>query len=505
MPKAEAYGELDLGSAGPAGTDAPLPEVPDLVLPTRARPAPAAKPPPPVAREAATAATSQPGATPDERALPAGPSFDDGLDMFGDGAPIALDLASVPPGPSAPAPEPVQAPSPRPAAPAPAGDARQPLGAPAPQPSALLQSEDGGRAAAVALAEHGPAPSAWWKAPLYAYRVTMRRMELRRALATCRADLEKAQAAADDGLVAIAGRGRAAASRVDAHAKLVGAVQSADAALRERDSALAAATDAHQRQVAAINERIAAIEVELTAARVEERSHADVLAKAEAVEAKLKRAEIELRNAAVRADASSARKPSRDARQAESEQSLADASLGLRAALERDARQADLQQAAPAVTDATQRLATARRKLAAVEQRILAAKNERAACEDQFRRRGAAHGAEVAKAQQRVRTAMVALGRAIVNDPTNFGANWTEARKDIRALDKATAVRDDDVLLHVMALDAHDQKAVQTGVAIAVALLGLLLALAIVPIILGSTSSAKTRPATPPAGAEAPE
>ena len=393
---------------------------------------------------------------------------------------------------------------PQPRSPPPRGAAEPPAAPPA-APSALLQSEDGGRAEAERLADHGPVPSAWWKAPLYAYRVTMRRMEVRRALEVCRSDLEKARAAADDALVVIAGRGRAAASRVEACAKLIGAIRSAETALRERDSALAAATDAHNRQVAAIDERIAALEVEVAAAKVEERSHADILAKAEAVEAKLKRAEIELRNAAARADASSARKPTRDGGQPDTERSLTDAALGLKAALERDARQADLQQAAPAVTAATQRLTEARRKLSAIEQRVLAAKNERAASVDQFQKRGAAHGAEVAKAQQRVRTAMVALGRAIVNDTTTFGADWSEAREDIEALDKVVAVRDDDVMLHVMALDAHDHKAVQTGVTLAVALVGLLLALVIVPIVMSGASGARTHPPATPAAADAPE
>ena len=55
------------------------------MLPTRAKPAPAAKVPAPDA-------PAQPKPAREGHAMPAAPSFDDGIDMF-DAAPLALEAA----------------------------------------------------------------------------------------------------------------------------------------------------------------------------------------------------------------------------------------------------------------------------------------------------------------------------------------------------------------------------------------------------------------------------
>ena len=61
---------------------------------------------------------------------------------------------------------------------------------------------------AQALADYGPAPSAFWMAPLYAYRVMSRRSELRRALAQTKDDAARTSKRVEDALVAFGEKAR---------------------------------------------------------------------------------------------------------------------------------------------------------------------------------------------------------------------------------------------------------------------------------------------------------
>jgi DNA repair exonuclease SbcCD ATPase subunit len=322
----------------------------------------------------------------------------------------------------------------------------------------------------------------------------MRQRELRRILATRREALASAQAATDDVLVSLAERGRSVLSQKDSYSKLLGAVIAAEHALRERDGALAAETDAHKQKTAGLDARIAEQETELARLKAEEQACEDEFARVDATrqraEAKIKRVDIELRSALARAQPAGV--PGTGGVTDE-----INAAVAARTA-ERDARHVELEQAMPAVAEATQKLAVARRKSAALEQTVLVARNERAAIEADFKKRGAAHGAEVAKAQKEVRAALAVLGRTAAADLSTFGAEWSDTRRQLVALDQTTASRDDDVMLHVMALDAYDAEKVRTGLGLILLGVGLLAALALVPLVIRAATPTPPVPVTIP-------
>jgi nitroreductase len=366
--------------------------------------------------------------------------------------------------------------------------------------SSVMMSEDGGRGAAQRLGDYGAAPSEWYKTPLYAYHVKMRQRDLRHALAARRADLEKAQSAADDALVVLAERVRPTVHHKDAYAKLLDAIIVAERTLKERDSELAAAIEAHKRQTAGLDAKITEHEAELGVARAEERAREDVFNRADEIrqraEAKIKRIDIELRSAVARASAAGAGVPGMRA----ADVAASDPEVQAKTA-EREARVAEVEQAMPAVTDSAQKLTVARKKVTGIEQKMMAVKNERAALEERFKRSGAAHGAQVAKAQKDVRVAMVALGRAAAADHGTFGDEWTEARTEIAALDKVTAARDDEVMIHVMALDAHDAETVKKGMTLIGAAAAALLLLLALPFLVRFATAATAPPPPPPSAA----
>jgi len=421
-------------------------------------------------------------------------SFDDD-DMGGSGM-GSIDLASNTGGDSASPDSVPEWARPKPPSVRPPGDAL-PASAAAPHAaSALLASEDGGHEAAVRLADYGAVPAQWWQSPMYAYRVKMRQMELRRVLAERRANLDKAHAAADDALIVVAERGRKTVFQKEGYAKLIDAVLVAEGALREKDGAHAAETDAYKQKTGAVDDRLVAVEAEVRGVKTEEQAVRVAFDRVEAVrqraEAMLKRAEIDLRAAIARAAPPSRKSLSEAAAPPN------DPDVVTRTA-ERDARLADLQRATPAVTELMQKLTVAKKSAAANDEKILALKNERAALEEQWKKSGAAHGVEVAKAQKEVRTAMSSLGRTMMGDMTTFGAEWSPVRSELIELDKVIAIRDDEVLLHVMALDAAHKKTVQTGVALAGGAVGLLFLLFLIPVALSLSSSAKRPPASPAA------
>ena len=405
-------------------------------------------------------------------AAPAAPPFDEALPSVDFGG--AIDLASTGSTGSDPAP-------------------RVPQVKPV---SSVLMSEDGGRARASQLADYGDAPDGIWKAPFYAYRVKMRQLELRRALADRRVELENAQGAADDALIVLAERARKQVQGSEAYSKLLGAVIVAENALRERDSAMAAELEAHAKATAGLDGQIARHEAELAGARAEEKSHQVAFDRVDAVrqraDAKVKRIDIDLRNAQARASVQGL--PASTA--------AADPDVVARTA-EREARLEELQQSLPAVTEANQKLSIAKKKVDGIEQKMLGVKNQRAALENQFRKRGAAHGAAVQKAQEEVRIALAAMGRAVAGDYNTFGVEWTESRAEIAKLDKATADRDDEVMVHVMALDVHDAKVVSKGMGLVVAFLVLLVLAITAPILVKLIGG--TAPPPPPVAPIDPE
>jgi hypothetical protein len=497
---APGWGELELSTAEAAGPGPDL-EVPDLVVPPRTpqRPAPAAparvNPPvaPPGGEIPSLPAPAPKPVRPKAPAV-ASPSFDDGLEIGDDVASLDLGVSAyeAAAAPRAAAPEPPKRPVPAAVVAAAAKSAEQPrpLAVPQQPASPVVDVEP---EAAERLAAFGPPPEAWWATPGYAYRVAMRRMDLRRALLARREELAKAQAAVDDALVELAGRGRTIASKAEAYTRLLGAVAAAEGALRTQDSALASATEAHQRELASLDARIGGFESELAAARAEERSFVEALARVDAIreraEAMLKRTEIDLRSLTARlGPAAGAGSPELTAKKAE-----------------RDARKDELEQALPPVTEARQKVTVARRKAAGVQEQVLTVKNERAAAVAAFGKRGAAQGAQVADAQKDVRTAMTELGRAIAFDTQIFGADWAQARSDLEALRGVVRARDEEVLTHVAALDAHDVEAYKRGVLIVAGGAVLLLVLALIPLVFGGGHSSHPRPASAPSSVDSPE
>jgi hypothetical protein len=159
---------------------------------------------------------------------------------------------------------------------------------------------------AIALADYGEKPTSLWQAPLYAYRVKTRQMELRQQLAERRSDLARARQAEEEAKIAFAERARPVAERAGAFRFALDAIVSAEGLMLQRDGALSVETASHRSRLSVIDERVAGLERELVTAKAEEREVEVNLAEAEAIrqraEVKLKRAEIEVRNAAARVE-----------------------------------------------------------------------------------------------------------------------------------------------------------------------------------------------------------
>jgi hypothetical protein len=478
-PVNPAYGELELGS----------PVVPDLVFAPRASAAPsrapavsASAPPVDITEPKLPSFAPPPVRVPSKKpsaAPPVADSFDD-MDMMSNdygtidlAGPTGVDL-------QAPPPSHVLEPPPAPLA--------------SSKGITLLLSEDGGSEAARRLGDYGDAPAEWWKTPMYAYRVKTRQAELRRVLSDRRAELQKAQDATDIALAILGERGRKYVAGNEAYAKLNATVAAAESALNDRDSALAAATDAHRKQLAEIDARIIDGEADVNGAKAEEKSYNDVFTRADEIrqraDVKVKRVDIELRAAVTRATPAGV--PAGGAMSDEVRMAVEARTA------ERDARMAELQQTLPAVADATQRLSAARRRTVDFEQKVRAAKNERAALEATFAKRGATQGAEVESAQKGVRTALAALGRAAAGDHSVFGPEWDGARRELALLDKATAGRDDQVMLHVMALDAYDRPKVKTGLVLVLSAIAFVMLLALLPLAFRAAAPAVQTPTTIP-------
>jgi DNA repair exonuclease SbcCD ATPase subunit len=174
------------------------------------------------------------------------------------------------------------------------------MSAPPPPRMGAIESEEDFQARM--LANYGDAPSRWFMAPLYAYRVWSRKQELARALAGRKEEADQARRAADDAMVALAERARPLAANNPQYTRALEELRNAEELLRSRDHVLAKEQDAHRERLESIDQRISKLEAEVSTIRYDERVVADELAAAEAslerATAKLKRAEIELRQAA---------------------------------------------------------------------------------------------------------------------------------------------------------------------------------------------------------------
>jgi hypothetical protein len=174
------------------------------------------------------------------------------------------------------------------------------------------------------------------------------------------------------------------------------------------------------------------------------------------------------------------------------------AELGARMA-ERDARAAELASVMPAVTDLTQRLAAARRKVAGIQKRVLDAKNERAALADQFRRQAMPKSHGVGEARKNLREAMVRFAEVALADTGTFGPSFDEARLDVAKHARASSARERDVAIYQMALGAHDREGVHTGLRVAAFAAAIVVALFFVPFLVRVVIDATSPPSHPAA------
>jgi hypothetical protein len=208
---------------------------------------------------------------------------------------LAVDLTYKAP-PAPPPPPPPSAPRSDPTS----SQARRAMPAEMLAPSSALVDETEEELEARTVADFGPPPRAWYETPLYAYRVLRRQAELKKLLAGRREDALRAEAMAEDALVAMGERARANAGKDPKYATLLGQLKAAEDLVRSRDQALARDQDAQAERIRAIDARVGQLEVEVSKAQAQARNTGDELTAAQTAlqraEAKLKRIEIELRN-----------------------------------------------------------------------------------------------------------------------------------------------------------------------------------------------------------------
>jgi hypothetical protein len=302
------------------------------------------------------------------------------------------------------------------------------------------------------LADYGPKPEAFWRTPMYAYRVVTRRSALQRDLSTKRSEAERALKRYEDALVALGERARAGAAPPAALER----VKQAEELLRSRDTALAQSMDANKGVIAEIDARLAPAEAELARVKQDEAKATALREAAEQdfqrADAKVKRLEIEIRNGAAN------RAP------------------------ERDALAQDAQQKGALRVEADKKLAEVKRVAAVAQAKADTISNERAQQEAKFSRASGTRNAGVDEAQLHLRAALVELGRAVLADPA-AAAQLAHAKEEIARLDQQAQKSTSDVALHETAIGAFDAPQVFLGmVLVAVAVL-LVVVLVLFPFI----------------------
>jgi tRNA A-37 threonylcarbamoyl transferase component Bud32 len=165
---------------------------------------------------------------------------------------------------------------------------------------------------------------------------------------------------------------------------------------------------------------------------------------------------------------------------------------------ERDARAAELASVMPAVNDLTQRVAAARRKAAGTEQRILDAKNEHAALDEQFRRQTMSKTAGVGEARRQLNDAKLAFAQLAIDDTHTFGSEYNDARAEVAKLTKGVEGRARDAALYEVALGAFDAEGVRRGIIVLAAAFGVVVVLFFVPFLLRPFLVGPPAPPPPP-------
>jgi hypothetical protein len=312
---------------------------------------------------------------------------------------------------------------------------------------------------AVALvAGYGPAPASAYLAPLYAYRVLMRKRALRAALVHLNRDAATAEEARNDALANIVHGLRA---RLEADARF----QSSFAAIRqmeqitgERGAALAKVNDELQAGKQALAKQLAEVGRQVELLRPAEQAAAAELAEVEQVAnrviARHKRALIEIRSATSiaqrAAGAPDAPVPPEHAQRIAALQAQADAMLP-----EVEQRRAELRTAQTKLQDLRNQLSA----LSAHARRI---QDQDRQLERQFGAKIVAQSAGLSEAQRQLTAAMAEIGRTVLGARDEFPLDPNAiALVDVKEKELARVSQSRD--LHLAALDAYDAQTVKKG------------------------------------------
>jgi hypothetical protein len=354
-------------------------------------------------------------------------------------------------------------------------DSREPSGTSAAEPLSWPTGKTPSRedyqlspAEVTAIADFGPAPTAWFLAPQYAWRVTVRQRALGRSVKQLNAELEQAEHERDQRLADMVIELR---PKLEADARwfrLLEAVRAAEGLARERSDRLTRSNAAYGDELRKLDLRRAEVELSLAKQRTVAEERSRVLAQRDQelkrAEGQLKRVRIELRNALQLAEPA--------ALSASGGAAPANHALG------------ELQQQASTLAHKVDELGAQSKsaqfdvELVRGELEDLEKERQRvdAQREDLDRRYGnelSSRTVTVSDAQRIQRQALADAGRGLLAERDT---SWLDARAiaPLRAWDDQVCRLARSVELHVAALDAFDQNTFRRGRAlVAAVILGL--------------------------------
>lgn len=146
------------------------------------------------------------------------------------------------------------------------------------------------------LAGYGDPPAVWYQAPLYVYRVLVRKSAIRAELARVRQEARRSALARDASIVSFAERVRPLAEKQPAYAALTSSIRAAEELVISRDSVLAGEQQAHIEKLATLDARLSKRQVDLDAARS---AFDAVAAESSKADASIARAQAQLARAEV--------------------------------------------------------------------------------------------------------------------------------------------------------------------------------------------------------------
>jgi hypothetical protein len=156
-------------------------------------------------------------------------------------------------------------------------------------------------------------------------------------------------------------------------------------------------------------------------------------------------------------------------------------------AKEREMRAAEASKLKATIADLQQRATAAKRRMAEAEANVEAGRVERTQLEQWFRRQVGTRTAAVEEARKGVRQTEISLAKRALLDREVFGPEHDASREAIATLERAAQSASRDVMIHEMALNVYDPKAMRLGsILIGIAAV-LLLALLVAPIVWRAT------------------